>query len=209
MWSVPWHRHSLRGLFPAQVCSQTLTHPGLRPKHHRHHPETQNKTERRVKQDVKPRPAVTRFTRTSPARRHKHSLMSTASRPPHVTEHSNYNSALMILHICLYHTCDPRTMQWFRLEQRLVCMCVCVDSTSYSMPHSQQHFLLCSLTLTLILWLEQLRAHILSKDIWCADWREPGIDPPFCSVDDLLYVLSYSHPVAVCKCVCVCSVTVC
>lgn len=152
MWSVPWHRHSLRGLFPAQVCSQTLTHPGLRPKHHRHHPETQNKTERRVKQDVKPRPAVTRFTRTSPARRHKHSLMSTASRPPHVTEHSNYNSALMILHICLYHTCDPRTMQWFRLEQRLVCMCVCVDSTSYSMPHSQQHFLLCSLTLTLILW---------------------------------------------------------
>lgn len=150
MWSVPWHRHSLRGLFPAQVCSQTLTHPGLRPKHHRHHPETQNKTERRVKQDVKPRPAVTRFTRTSPARRHEHSLMSTASRPPHVTEHSNYNSALMILHICLYHTCDPRTMQWFRLEQRLVC--VCVDSTSYSMPHSQQHFLLCSLTLTLILW---------------------------------------------------------
>lgn len=33
-----------------------------------------------------------------------------------------------------------------------VCVCVCVDSTSYSMPHSQQHFLLCSLTLTLILW---------------------------------------------------------
>lgn len=89
-----------------------------------------------------------------------------------------------------------------------VCVCVCVCRFHFiqhaSFTATLSPMLANTHIDTLMEALEQLRAHILSKDIWCADWREPGIDPPFCSVDDLLYVLSYSHPVAVCKCVCVC-----